>query len=223
MLEGVSIDRSTTAERVADALREKILAGGITPGTPLREVALGRSLGVARSTVREAMQLLTAEGLLTRSLYRGVVVTELSADDVADIYRARRLLEIGGVTSMYDGHDDDLAALRATIDRWRSSADRRDVAAIVDLHLAFHGQLVGLLRSHRLDALFTSLMADLRLALATVDRTIDNVDEHYASHQLLLGMLERREIGDCARDLEHHLGRAESSVLAHGRLRTSDG
>ena len=49
-----AIDRSSTSERVADALRTMLFAGELIPGEPLREVSLAAGFGVARSTVREA-------------------------------------------------------------------------------------------------------------------------------------------------------------------------
>lgn len=219
MFDDVTIDRSTTAERIADALRTKILAGELEPGTPLREVALSQSLGVARSTVREAMQLLTAERLLTRSLYRGVVVTELTPADVADIYRARRVLELAGVAATRDVGPHTLDGLREVVERWRDAADRHDIPAIVELHVAFHTALVRLVGSARLDVTYASLLADLKLALATVDRTIDNVAEHFGSHESLLAMLDAGDLDACATEVEHHLAAAQAEVLEHGRLR----
>src|SRR6185312_2175662 len=96
-LEALSITRTSTAERVADALRRMILTGGIESGTRLREEPLARSLGVSRNTVREAITLLIHQGLVTRHQHRGAVVVQLDAGDVADIYRTRMLLEVSAI------------------------------------------------------------------------------------------------------------------------------
>ena len=84
MVEVPAIDRSSTTDRVAGALREMIFAGDLSPGGPLREVTLAESFGVARSTVREALQVLTAEKLLTRL---GLNASECACvgDDVIDV------------------------------------------------------------------------------------------------------------------------------------------
>src|SRR5215210_9170663 len=60
------IDCSSTSDRVAEAVREMLFAGELAPGEPLREAALAETFDVARSTVREALQVLATEGLVTR-------------------------------------------------------------------------------------------------------------------------------------------------------------
>ncbi|MEV4442668.1 GntR family transcriptional regulator, partial [Streptomyces sp. NPDC049577] len=87
----------STAQRVAEVLRERIEAGWLPPGTQLSEEALGRELGVSRNTLREAFRLLVHDSLVTHELNRGVFVRTLEPDDVADIYRVRAALETAGV------------------------------------------------------------------------------------------------------------------------------
>src|SRR5918996_1464117 len=89
--DGLSLEHSSTVERVADELRRAVFEGEIESGTPLREVALAESLGVSRPTVREALALLVAEGLATREPNRGVSVANPEAQSVRDVCRARRV------------------------------------------------------------------------------------------------------------------------------------
>ena len=84
MLEVPDIDRSSTTEKVAAALRDMLFAGDLLPGTPLREITLADSFGVARSTVREALSVLAAEGLVHKAPNRGVTVTHLTERDLAE-------------------------------------------------------------------------------------------------------------------------------------------
>ena len=96
----LAIERLTTAERVAEALREQLLSGIYRPGTALRDAELSAHAGVSRTTVREALALLAREGLLTHSLHRGMEVTRLSPGDVRDIYATRRLIERAGLETL---------------------------------------------------------------------------------------------------------------------------
>src|SRR5689334_24311419 len=93
----LSLEHSSTVDRVADELRRAVFDGELESGTPLREVALAESLGVSRPTVREALGLLVAEGLATREPNRGVSVATPDPDSVRDICRARLVLEGDGV------------------------------------------------------------------------------------------------------------------------------
>src|SRR5690242_11722520 len=103
-MERSPIHRVSVADQVAAVLRQRILSGELRPGMPLQEVPLATSLGVSRNTVREATRILSGEGLLKRSIHRGVAVSQLSPKDVQEIYHLRRMLEIPAV----------LAASRAT-------------------------------------------------------------------------------------------------------------
>src|SRR5215471_17284471 len=78
----VHIDRTSTAERVADALRDLITQGDLPAGTPLREQQLVGSLDVSRNTLREAFRLLGRERLVDYTLHRGVAVREVDEADV---------------------------------------------------------------------------------------------------------------------------------------------
>src|SRR5680860_364815 len=87
--EKLSLEHSSTVDRVAEELRRALFEGEVTPGTPLRENALADAMGVSRSTIREALGALVAEGLATRAPNRGVHVTELDPDSVRDVCRSR--------------------------------------------------------------------------------------------------------------------------------------
>ncbi len=97
------LGRTSTAERVADVLRTRIAEGRFAPGVRLSEDGIGGALGVSRNTLREAFRLLTHERLLVHELNRGVFVRVLTADDVADIHRVRRLVECAVVRGLGRG------------------------------------------------------------------------------------------------------------------------
>ena len=95
--ESLSLEHSSTVDRVAEELRRAVFDGEVEAGTPLREVALAAAMGVSRSTVREALGLLVGEGLATRTPNRGVHVSEPDPDSVRDVSAARQVLEGAGL------------------------------------------------------------------------------------------------------------------------------
>ncbi len=82
-----------TADVVARRLGQAILSGEIAPGTRLREVTLAKQFSVSRTPVREALIMLSASGLAEVEPNRGATVLQLTADDVAEVYHLRALLE----------------------------------------------------------------------------------------------------------------------------------
>src|SRR5690242_7766883 len=85
--------QASHADAVYAAIKHDILSGALGPGAPLREEALSRSHAVSRTPVREALSRLEREGLASRRSRTGLVVSELNADEVIDLYVLREALE----------------------------------------------------------------------------------------------------------------------------------
>lgn len=156
--------RASTAERVAEVLRDRVTAGYFRPGARLSEDVIGGALGVSRNTLREAFRLLSHERLLTHHLNRGVFVRMLSAEDVHDVYAVRRIIEIGAVR---DGDPADpallLEAIRVTVVEGEQAAERGAWQEVGTADLRFHQAVAGLAGSPRINDLMRGLLAELRL------------------------------------------------------------
>ncbi|WP_457971899.1 GntR family transcriptional regulator [Arthrobacter sp. D1-17] len=81
------------SDRAYAALRDDIIEWRILPGTVLGEVEQSERLGVSRTPLREALSRLSAEGLTTTAGGRGVVVTDISLDDIDELFELRETLE----------------------------------------------------------------------------------------------------------------------------------
>jgi DNA-binding GntR family transcriptional regulator len=207
------VDPVSTVDRVADELRRALFDGELDPGTPLREVALAESLGVARSTVREALGLLVAEGLADRVPNKGTAVHELSADEIGDVCRARAVLETAGIRRWDEASEESRDAVRVALAEFdRLARTRATAQELTAAHLAIHRALTGLTESPRLIAMAESLYAEIRLALGRLDRTRGNVREQAHSHAGLLRLLERGHLDEAEAELAAHLAGAERSM-----------
>jgi|SRR4051794_25981116 DNA-binding GntR family transcriptional regulator len=209
------LELSSTVDRVADELRRALFDGELESGTPLREVALAESLGVSRPTVREALGLLVAEGLATREPNRGVSVATTEAATVHDICRARWVLEGAGVRCWRQADERLRDAVRTSLVSYTGAV--RNAATYQELnerHLAFHISLVGLTGSPRLVAMAESLVRELKLALAQVDRIRRNAHDQADTHTQLVMLLERGDVDGASAFLQKHLDDAETSILS---------
>ena len=210
--DGAATDAASTVDRVADELRRAVFDGELEAGTPLREVALAESLGVSRSTLREALGMLVGEGIAAREPHRGVWVAAPDPDAVTDVCRARTVLEVAGVRH-WDRADEaarDVVrlALREYVDAGASYQQ------LNERHLALHVSLVGLTGSPRLVAMAQSLVSELKVALAQIDRIRRNAHAQASTHGRLLALLERGDLQAAATDLEEHLAGAEHDLRA---------
>lgn len=210
----LTLVHSSTVDRVAEELRRALFDGDIEAGTPLREIALGEAMGVSRSTIREALAVLVAEGLATREPNRGVYVSELDPASVHDVCLARSVLEAAGVRRWAEASEESRDAVRRTlVDFTVAASSDTSQAELTAAHLAIHRSLVGLTESPRLVAQADSLAAEVRLGLAKVDRIRRNPVEQVASHRALLNLLEGGDVAAAGLELERHLEHAETSML----------
>lgn len=213
--ETLSVEPVTTMDRVTDELRRALFEGELEPGTALREVALADSLNVARSTVREALGVLVAEGLADRVAHKGTVVRALDHHAIVDVCRARLVLESAGVRAWAEAGEPLRAAVRAALATFSETAatPSATVAELTAAHLAIHRSVVALTGSERLLATADSLYAEIRLALANVDRIRRNADEQVRSHTRLVELLESGDAAATLAELADHLAGAERSMI----------
>ena len=86
-------DVPTVRAMVAQKLREAIMSGTLKPGQRLVERELCEMTGVSRPSIREALRLLEADGLVNTVPHRGPVVSTISLEEAKQLYAARAVLE----------------------------------------------------------------------------------------------------------------------------------
>jgi DNA-binding GntR family transcriptional regulator len=138
----------TMAEAALERLREAIILGELTPGTPLRLEDLARSLGTSISPIREAVRQLEALGLAEHVPHHGAKVVALEIEELRELFSIRLSLETMAVrrAAQLFGEEDEQAARShlAELDGLRRGGDAR---AAVRAHTAFHFTLYEAARS----------------------------------------------------------------------------
>jgi DNA-binding GntR family transcriptional regulator len=215
--EAVSVRRSSTAEQVAEAISDLVLQGRVEPGSRLREHALAETFGISRNTVRETLRLLERQGLVRHHRHRGVTVSDLGEQDVADLYRVRRILEPAGVSAARRAGPAAHDALRESLARLESAYSGSDWPQVVEADIAFHAGIVGLVESPRLDATFEAVASEMRFALAIL--SIVSAEHRdpgplLQQHRAIFDAIAARRVRDATRLVVEHLD------LNERRLRT---
>ncbi|MFE4454981.1 FadR/GntR family transcriptional regulator [Streptomyces sp. NPDC056796] len=167
---------SPLVEQATGHLREQITGGAWPVGTKLPgETTLAVTLGVGRSTVREALRALAGAGLVRARQGAGVFViaaepeedwsTQLRRAAVTDVYEVRIGIEIEAARlAARRRTDEDRAALAEALAGRRAAAGDDD-AAFVDADIALHTAVVAAAHNPVLSALFTAFVPTLRRGL----------------------------------------------------------
>lgn len=152
---GARATRGASVERAYTEIRQRAMTFAIRPGERINELQLAKELNVSRTPLREALNRLTAEGLLTFSVNRGFSCRELDAKEIFDLYELRQDLEAGIVRRVAERAEraeleEVLAFLRETAEL----PEATDVDRMVALDIKFHEWLAELSRNRQmLDAL----------------------------------------------------------------------
>ena len=218
------IHRETVADKSVAALRDRIIAGELRPGTAVTEEAIAEELGVSRATVRQALNTLMLEGLLTRHpTTRVLQVTTLTAEDVRDIYRARRFLELGGVDAAAGASTEELARITDAVQDLEKTVVDKDVARFVQADSRCHAAVVALLGSQHLSAAHAHLMTKLRLVMIASERgNLGQLAVHLALHKEFARQLVSGSVPQARANLAARLEEAEEAVV-RACLETSGG
>lgn len=134
--------RPHLSDRAAEYLRAAIMAGDLEPGRTVRPEWLGAELGISATPAREGMQKLAVEGFLTAIPGAGFVVSELTPDDIRDLFLVQALIA-GELAARAAASDDDADRdeLRAIHHELIAAAARHDVGLLEERNHAFHRHL----------------------------------------------------------------------------------
>jgi DNA-binding GntR family transcriptional regulator len=188
---------------VAERLRNQIFSRVLEPGSWIDEQKLAAEFGISRTPLREALKVLAVEGLVTMKLRRGAYVTEMSADDVSQVYALLSLLESDAAGEVARRADDgQLALLRHLHEQLeRQVADRESFFATNEL---FHLQILATAGNRWRQQIVLDLRKVMKLnrhhSLLKQGRIEDSLTEHRA----LLAAIESRDPEQATRLMREH-------------------
>ncbi len=211
-MDRTQINRVSVADQVATLLRQRILEGELRPGTQLQELTLASSLGVSRNTMREAIRILSLEGLLRRNLHRGAAVSQLSLEDVREIYQLRRMMELPAVLSARRSSPEVLRELGDAVEQYEEAVKSRNWTRAVHHDLRFHSLLIRFHNNKRLDAFYKNMLGELRVGMVLVDRSHDDPGALIPVHRKMFECLSTGKFKQCAALLEQHLEDSEARL-----------
>jgi DNA-binding GntR family transcriptional regulator len=134
-----AVRHRTMAEAALERLRESIILGELTPGTPLRLEDLARSLGMSISPIREAVRQLEALGLAEHVPHHGAKVMGLDVEELRELFSIRLAIETMAVRRAAERFEPaDEAAARAHLAAFDEARHRADTLAAMREHTAFH-------------------------------------------------------------------------------------
>ncbi len=204
----------TLSAMITDQLRQAILDGTYPAGAQLRQDALGETYGVSRIPVREALFQLEAEGLVRIVPQKGAVVSELSLDEINDVFDLRVMLEPRMLAQSAPHFSaDDFATLDAIQRRFEGAIAAGNVSEWGQINAEFHMAMYVNARQPRTQNIVTALLqtSDRYTRMQLSNTEAMGIAEK--EHAQLIALCRAGQIADACSFLKQHIEAVRSDLL----------
>jgi DNA-binding GntR family transcriptional regulator len=172
-------------DQVAQQLRDLIFGGELSPGAFVDESRLCKQLAISRTPLREALKVLTAEGLIRHEPRRGCFVNQVTEQDLDEIFPVMALLEGRcAFEATQQASEIDIAALEALHRQLQVTAEQGLIPQYYAANYAIHEAIIAMAGNKWLAQVIGDLRKILKLArlqqLNAPGRLSQSLDEHMA-------------------------------------------
>ncbi len=209
-------------DEVAANLREEIFAGRLAPGSFVDEAALCTRLQISRTPLREALKVLTAEGLLRHEPRRGCFVSEVTQRDLDDIFPVIALLEGRcAFEAARNANDADIAALAVLHDKLERHAKAHRINEYYATNFAIHEAIILLADNRWLAQVIGDLRKILKLARLQQLHAPGRLEQSLSEHLAVFAALKARDSEGAEAAMRTHLNRQREALRAVALLQTT--
>lgn len=208
-------EMAKASDRAYMAIRHAMLSGAFAPGAALKEEELAALCGVSRTPVREALRRLEAEYLIRRTEGARSFVADWSADDVAEMFALRAILEGRAAARASTRIDlDAIARLEALNGDVRASIYTGDTDLFLSANRAFHTVVLDAAQSPRLAAMLGALVEQPVVRRTAQRYGGDELQRSYAEHAALVEAFRARDPIWAESTMTGHIRRAFHAFAA---------
>jgi DNA-binding GntR family transcriptional regulator len=204
---------STNATLMAtEQIRSLIFSQELSPGEQIRQDSLSLRLGLSRSPLREALRVLTAEGLVRHMPNQGYFVTRLRRDELAQIYLMRRVLERELLLRLPEVNAETIAELHRENQLMAEFADEGSIARLLAINRRFHSIILNVPGLALLAGEVEKLWGLSEAYRAVYLWSPGHRSQVVAEHDLMIAAIERRDIDELIRVADIHRSASESAI-----------
>jgi DNA-binding GntR family transcriptional regulator len=200
------IAQTALYQEVAERLRQRIFAHQLAPGARIDEQALAIDYGISRTPLREALKVLAAEGLVTLRPRRGCFVTEISEQDLDEIFPLMAMLEGRcAFEATTRAQPEDLARLDALHAELQRFAESKEIEHFFEVNQAFHYQIQEMSGNRRLRQVIQDLRKVLKLTRLFSLSIDGRVQQSLAEHAIILAAIKAGEAAGAQVAMHDHI------------------
>jgi DNA-binding GntR family transcriptional regulator len=212
------IQRRYLHDEVADRMRDLILSGELEPKARINELALCERFGTSRTPLREAIKILSSEGLVELLPNRGARVATLNAREIDDMVQVVAGLEATAAElACQRATTEEIEAISTLTDRMLVSWQSGDEAGYFTTNRLIHEAIMQASRNGALQAIYLSLSSRIQRMRYTAHKTPEQWKRAMDEHVAMVEHLKARDgirLGHLMKD--HIRGKAEVIAASYG-------
>jgi DNA-binding GntR family transcriptional regulator len=201
------IERLSLHEEVTNRLRDMIVQGLLAPGERIQEMALAQQLKVSRTPIRDALKVLTAEGLVQLLPLRGAVVRQFSAKDARDMLEVIALLEEYAGLKACQASDERIGTVLGLHEDMLRLYAARDRRAYFERNQQIHQALIALADNDSLSLTHDMLSKRMRSLRYSGNSSPENWAAALQDHEEMARALRERDGQALSRAMGDHIRR----------------
>jgi DNA-binding GntR family transcriptional regulator len=205
-------------DRIVESITTAIVERRLMPGTKLAEQQIADIFQVSRTLVRQALNQLSRDHLVTLEPARGAHVAQPSVEEAQQVFAVRCMLETSMVRQLCTCITDaQVAELRRHLRDESAAVARTDVSGRTRLLADFHVVLARLLGNEVLAQLLADLLSRSSL-IALMYQSAHSAEHSQSEHIEIVDALERRDSRAAVRLMEQHLDNVERNLRLNPRV-----
>ncbi len=201
-------------EQVASILRSSILSGGISKGQSITLDSIGEQVGMSRTPVREAFQILANEGLIELRQNRCAIVKGISEEAIKDHYEMRVLLETEALRrACMSMNDETLKAIQKVNEQGKRAKESGDTEAYNIANQAFHMTIWEAANSDKLKSFLSLLWNGLSMNRLVTAQEYAGISLN--DHNKIVEQLTKKDYEGACETMRQHIIYSMNSTLAN--------
>ena len=204
--------------RIVESIATAIVERRLMPGTKLAEQKIADIFKVSRTLVRQALNQLSRDRLVTLEPARGARVAEPSVEEARQVFEVRNMLEAAMIRRLCGTITPaQVAELRAHLRDEQSAVTRTDVTGRTRLLADFHVVLARMLGNETLAQLLADLLSRCSL-IALMYQSSHSAGHSFDEHVAIVDALERHDARAAVKLMEDHLHHVERNLQLDPRV-----
>lgn len=199
--------KKSKKEVIYEEVKNEIILGTFQPRDRIVELAIAERFNSSQAPIREALLKLQEDGLVELIPYTGAFVSEISFDEIKELFEYRRLIELNALKNgLHLFTSQDILSLEKIIVDMKEAGKQKDLSTLISCDMLFHRKVIE--KAQRKISLNIWKKLDIhisRFIAAVHPKCFQDLEEVALKHEPLLRVLKQKNLAEAKKIFSEHL------------------